>query len=204
MASPQDHPSTAYGHENGQTRDRSHRWQLTNFSLGRQLEPPRECSGSNPAASLRHLFLKDLSTLLRRHETPAFTNEQHSRGGSGAAAGLLLSGQNRPRRGLSRRAVGSAQLAESRAQIKGAEPAALPMQGPLGRLGAGAPGACAGTMGESPLRSPTGSSPDRESGRAARWGSSALLASKGSPNGSPTRVATGGEAIRSPDCSDAP
>jgi len=61
-----------------------------------------------------------------------------------------------------------------------------------------------GASAWSPLRSPTGSSPDRESGRAARWGSSALLASKGSPNGSPTRVATGGEAIRSPDCSDAP
>jgi hypothetical protein len=51
-----------------------------------------------------------------------------------------------------------------------------------------AAGGCAITR--SLLRSPTRSSPDRESARAARLGSSAPLASEGSPNGSPTRVAT--------------
>jgi len=51
--------------------------------------PPQEEASTSSPAPLPSL--RNLSTLTRPSQTAASTNEQHSRGGSGAAAGLLLS-----------------------------------------------------------------------------------------------------------------
>ena len=159
-------------------------------SLHNPVRPP--CQGNQqpgtysrarntPPSANHHRLAAELATRRYPFGSQAAALAEHDSASEAAACG-----QSRQRRTLAQhdpsglRAVAGAASATSAA---GGSPPRK--RAPRRRRGRPWPG-----RGMSPLRSPTRSSPDRESASAARLGSNAPFASEGSPNGSPPRVAT--------------